>query len=93
MCDWPGSGSVAIMRDTDAKELADRLDEEAGDLEHRSDEVEQHTKDVAQEWAQKRSDPKVPGAPPEDDDDNDSDDDDEGDGWDDPEDEDDDEDE
>src|ERR1700733_12519763 len=77
------------MRETDARELADRLDEEADELEHRSDEVEQHTKDAAQEWAQKRSDPKVPGAPPEDDDDDDSnDDDDEGDGWDDPEDED-----
>jgi hypothetical protein len=77
------------MWDTEARELADRLDEEAHDLERHSDEVEQRTKDVAKEWAQKRSDPKVPGAPPPDDDDDDSDDDDdEGDGWDDPDDED-----
>lgn len=70
------------MRDTDARELADRLDEEVADLEHRSEELEQRTKDVAQDWQKKRSDPSVPGAPP--DDDEDSDDDDEADGWDDP---------
>ena len=57
------------MRDTEARELADRLDEEADDLEHRSEKLEQRTEDVSREWAQKRSDPKVPGAPPEDDDD------------------------
>jgi hypothetical protein len=69
------------MTDTDAKELADRLDAEADDLEHRSAELEQHTKEVAREWAQRRSDPKVPGAPPEDDDEDlDEDEDDEG--WD-----------
>ena len=68
------------MRDTEARELADRLDEEADDLEHRSEKLEQRTKDVSREWAQKRSDPKVPGAPPEDDDDEGDDDE----GWDDP---------
>jgi hypothetical protein len=76
------------MRDSEARELADRLDEEADGLERRSELLEQHTKDVANEWAHRSSDPKVPGAPPEDDDedsDYDYDDDDEhGEGWDDP---------
>jgi hypothetical protein len=73
------------MTDTEARELADRLDEEANGLERRSEKLEHRTKDVAREWAQKRSDPNVPGAPPEDDDDEDDDkDEDDGDGWDDP---------
>ncbi len=69
------------MRDTDASEVADRLDEEADELEQRSEELEQRTKDVAQAWQNKRADPNVPGAPPDDDEDSD---DDEDDGWDDP---------
>ena len=69
------------MRDTEARELADRLDEEAD--EHRSKKLERRTEEVARDWAQKRSDPNVPGAPPEDDDD-DSDEDEDDDGWDDP---------
>lgn len=68
------------MRDTKATQLADRLDEEAADLERRSKELEDRTEAVARDWAQKRSDPKVPGAPPDDDDEEDED----GDGWDDP---------
>lgn len=72
------------MRDTEARELADRLDEEADDLERGSEKLEHRTKDVAREWAQKRSDPSVPGAPPDDDDEDDDKDEDDGDGWDDP---------
>ena len=55
-------------------------------LEHHSEELEQRTKDVAQDWKNKRSDPSVPGAPPDDDEDSDDDDEDsdEDDGWDDP---------
>ena len=79
VCDGPGRGSQKPMRDTESRELADRLDQEADDLEQRSEELEHRTKEVAKAWAQKRADPKVPGAPPEDDDEGDDDD-----GWDDP---------
>jgi hypothetical protein len=81
------------MMETDSKDLADRLDGEADELEHRSQELGQHTTDVAQEWEAKRRDPNVPGAPPDDDEDADDDDEDDGEGWDDPDEEDEDEDE
>ena len=74
------------MTQTDAKDLADRLGKEADELEHRNQELGQRTTDVAQEWKNKRSDPSVPGAPPEHDDDDydDGEKKHEGDGWDDP---------
>ena len=52
------------MGETDPEGLADRLEDEAHDLEHRNQELGQQTEDVAQEWERKRSDPAVPGAPP-----------------------------
>jgi hypothetical protein len=77
------------MKDTDTRDLADRLDEEADDLEYRGAELGRRIEDVGRAWAQKRSDPKVPGAPPDDDDedvdwDDDDSDDEHGEGWDDP---------
>ena len=73
------------MMETDSRDLANRLDQEADELEHRNQELGQRTADVAQEWESKRRDPNVPGAPPDDDDDYDDDDDEhDGEGWDDP---------
>lgn len=74
------------MMDTDGKDLADRLGEDADELEHRNQQLGQRTKDVAQEWESKRRDPSVPGAPPDDEDDEDDDagEEHDGEGWDDP---------
>ena len=52
------------MAEKDPDKLADHLEEEADDLERRSEKLEEKTGDVAQEWERKRSDPNVPGAPP-----------------------------
>lgn len=51
------------MAENDPERLADQLDEEAKDMQRRSDELKQRTSDVSQEWESKRSDPNVPGAP------------------------------
>jgi hypothetical protein len=62
------------MAETDPGELADHLEDEADDLERRSQELEEKTDDVSQDWQRKRSDPSVPGAPePHEDDDEDED--------------------
>ena len=75
------------MIEIDSPDLANRLEHEADELEHRNQQPGQRTEDVAREWESKRRDPNVPGAPPDDDDDSSDDDDDEhdGGGWDDPE--------
>jgi len=52
------------MAEKDPGKLADHLEEEADDLEQRSEKLKEQTKDVAQEWERKRSDPNVPGAQP-----------------------------
>jgi hypothetical protein len=52
------------MAETDPEKLADRLEDEADDLERRSRKLGQETEDVAQAWERKRSDEGVPGAPP-----------------------------
>jgi hypothetical protein len=52
------------MVEKDPGKLADHLEGEADDLEHRSEKLEEQTKDVAQDWERKRSDPSVPGAQP-----------------------------
>ncbi len=59
------------MAETDPEKLADHFEDEADELEQRSDKLKEQTKDVAQDWERKRSDPNVPGAPePADDEDN-----------------------
>jgi hypothetical protein len=57
------------MAEKDPGKLADHLEEEADDLEQRSEKLKEQTKDVAQEWERKRADPGVPGAPPPEDED------------------------
>ena len=52
------------MAEKDPGKLADHLEEEADDLKQRSEKLKEQTKDVAQEWERKRSDPNVPGAQP-----------------------------
>ncbi len=52
------------MAETDPEKLADHLEDEADDLERRSEKLGEQTHDVAQEWEAKRSDPSVPGANP-----------------------------
>jgi hypothetical protein len=52
------------MVEKDAGKLADHLEQEADGLEQRSEQLKEQTKDVAQEWERKRSDPNVPGAQP-----------------------------
>ena len=52
------------MAETDPEGLADHLEDEAQDLEHRNRELGQETADVSQEWERKRSDPAGPGAQP-----------------------------
>jgi hypothetical protein len=52
------------MAERNPEELADRLESEADDMEQRSRKLGEETRDVAQEWERKRSDPSVPGAPP-----------------------------
>jgi hypothetical protein len=52
------------MVENDPGKLADHLEDQADDLEQRGEKLEEETKDVAQEWERKRSDPSVPGAPP-----------------------------
>lgn len=52
------------MAETDPGKLADDLEGEADELEQRSKKLEEQTRDVAQDWERKRSDPGVPGAPP-----------------------------
>lgn len=54
------------MAETDPERLAEDLERQTDDLERRGDELGQRTKDAAQDWERKRSDPSVPGAlPPE----------------------------
>jgi hypothetical protein len=50
--------------ETDPDGLADHLEEEADDLEQRSQKLKKQTEDVAQDWERKRTDEGVPGAPP-----------------------------
>jgi ribonuclease E len=75
-------GYLQPMFENDPGSLADELESEADDMQHRSEVLEKDTNDVAQEWASKRSDPTVPGATPDDDDEDDKDDEEES--WDDP---------
>ncbi len=75
------------MTENDPARLADDLEQEADDMQHRSAQLGNETEGVAQDWERKRSDPAVPGAPPNHDDDDDEGDDDDDDGeesWDDP---------
>jgi hypothetical protein len=46
--------------------LADRLEREADELGGHSDALEERVMEVRREWDRKRADPKVPGAPPDD---------------------------
>lgn len=52
------------MGETDPEELADRLEDEANDLERHSEELGRQAKHASEDWERKRSDPSVPGAPP-----------------------------
>jgi hypothetical protein len=52
------------MAETDPDRLADQLEDEADELEQRSRKLAEETEEAAKEWASKRADPNVPGAPP-----------------------------
>jgi hypothetical protein len=52
------------MSDREPKELADRLEREADELEHRSGELEGRVKAAGEDWERKRADQSVPGAAP-----------------------------
>jgi hypothetical protein len=52
------------MAEKDPDKLADELEDEADELERRSQKLKEETEDVAQDWERKRSDEGVPGAPP-----------------------------
>lgn len=52
------------MSESDPERLADELEEEAGTLERRSEELHEKVEEARQDWERKRADPGVPGAPP-----------------------------
>jgi hypothetical protein len=51
----------------DPHELADQREREADEMERRSQELESQASDARDDWARKRADPSVPGAPEPDD--------------------------
>lgn len=54
------------MTEQDPGRLADRRDDEADQLQDRSEQVQGHIDEVRQEWQQNRASASVPGAnPPE----------------------------
>jgi hypothetical protein len=57
---------MADRRETDHEQLANELDRQADDLEERTEGLEEKVIEVRREWEQKRSDPSVPGAAPDD---------------------------
>jgi hypothetical protein len=48
---------------SDPHELADRREREADEMERRSQELESQVGDARADWARKRADESVPGAP------------------------------
>ncbi len=48
----------------DYEGLADQLGDDADRVEQQSERLEDEIGDVREDWARKRSDPGVPGAPP-----------------------------
>ena len=52
----------------DPHELADYREREADEMERRSQELESQASDARDDWARKRADQNVPGAPEPDDD-------------------------
>ena len=57
---------MGSSKDIDHREVADRADKEADDLERRSESVGEHVDEVRRSWKQKRANPGVPGANPPD---------------------------
>jgi hypothetical protein len=54
------------MADRDHKQLADKLEHESETLERHGRELEDEIKDAKSDWERKRADPGIPGAnPPE----------------------------
>jgi hypothetical protein len=49
--------------DTDPEKLAEQLEREADELGQRSEELRSEVSDARDDWARKRSDEGVPGAP------------------------------
>lgn len=52
------------MPEQDPEKLANELEREADRLERHSSEVGKQAEDARQDWARKRADESVPGAPP-----------------------------
>jgi hypothetical protein len=48
----------------DHEDLADELDRERADMEHRSDKLEDEIDEARDEWRRRQNDPGVPGAEP-----------------------------
>ena len=54
------------ISDPDAEELAERLDQEIGQLATEGERVDKQVSKAREDWERKRADPGVPGAPPSD---------------------------
>lgn len=57
------------MTETDHERLADELEQQAGEMKQRSENVQEDVEEMRGEWQAKRADPGVPGAVPKDEDD------------------------
>jgi hypothetical protein len=49
---------------SDHEKLADELDRERKDMEHRAEKLESEIEDTRDEWRRRQNDPSVPGAEP-----------------------------
>ncbi len=54
------------MSESDHEQLADRLEQEAQDMQGRSDQLGEELAETREDWEAKRADPRIPGAPPPD---------------------------
>lgn len=53
------------MSEDDPGQLADQLDQQAGEMEKRSGKLSREIDDVDEDWQRKRADSSVPGAQPD----------------------------
>jgi len=54
------------MPESDPQKLADQLEQEADRLQKETERLGEDVSSARQDWEHKRSDPAVPGAPPDD---------------------------
>jgi hypothetical protein len=58
------AGYEVDVSEKDPHELADRYEQEAGELERRNKDLAQEVREVGADWERKRGDDEVPGAQP-----------------------------